>query len=108
VRYLKRVDIGLTQLSVLNSYRSFNQLMGKYDDKIVLIAKLFNEEVHLIAARDITTIEQLNGRKVNIDVFSSASESKLKKSTFPSAKLLKCSRPARLRGRPTSRGNPPS
>jgi uncharacterized protein len=67
VRYLKGVDIGLTQLSVLNSYRSFNQLMGKYDDKIVLIAKLFNEEVHLIAARDITTIEQLNGRKVNID-----------------------------------------
>ena len=64
---LKGVDIGLTQLSVLNSFRSFNQLMGKYEDKIVLITKLFNEEVHLIAARDITTIEQLNGRKVNID-----------------------------------------
>jgi uncharacterized protein len=67
VRYLKGVDIGLTQLSVLNSFRSANQLLGKYDDKIVYIAKLFNEEVHLIAARDITSIEQLNGRKVNID-----------------------------------------
>jgi uncharacterized protein len=67
VRYLKGIDIGLTQLSVLNSFRSSNQLMGKYDDKIVYIAKLFNEEVHLIAARDITSIEQLNGRKVNID-----------------------------------------
>jgi uncharacterized protein len=67
VRYLKGVDIGLTQLSVLNSFRSFNQLMGKYEDKIVLISKLFNEEVHLIAARDISTIGQLNGRKVNID-----------------------------------------
>jgi TRAP-type uncharacterized transport system substrate-binding protein len=67
VRYLKGVDIGLTQLSVLNSFRSSNQMLGKYDDKIVYIAKLFNEEVHLIATRDITSIEQLNGRKVNID-----------------------------------------
>jgi uncharacterized protein len=67
VRYLKGVDIGLTQLSVLNSYRSFNQLMGQNEDKIVVIAKLFNEEVHLVAAADITAIEQLNGRKVNID-----------------------------------------
>src|SRR5215475_1049888 len=67
VRYLKGVDIGLTQLSVLNSFRSSNQTLGKYDDKIVYIAKLFNEEVHLIAARDITSIEQLNGRRVNID-----------------------------------------
>jgi TRAP-type uncharacterized transport system substrate-binding protein len=73
VRYLKGVDIGLTQLSVLNSFRSFNQLMGKYEDKIVLIAKLFNEEVHLIAARDIAKIEQLNGRKVNIDDVRSGS-----------------------------------
>jgi TRAP-type uncharacterized transport system substrate-binding protein len=67
VRYLKGVDIGLTQLSVLNSFRSSNQTLGQYDDKIVYIAKLFNEEVHLIAAKDITSIEQLNGRKVNID-----------------------------------------
>jgi TRAP-type uncharacterized transport system substrate-binding protein len=67
VRYLRGVDIGLTQLSVLNSFRSSNQTLGKYDDKIVYIAKLFNEEVHLIAGRDVTSIEQLNGRKVNID-----------------------------------------
>ena len=67
VRYLKGIDIGLTQLSVLNSFRSSNQTLGKYDDKIVYIAKLFNEEVHLIAGPEITSIDQLNGRKVNID-----------------------------------------
>src|SRR5260370_25876291 len=66
-RFLKGVEVGLTQLSVLNSFRSSNATLGKYDDKIVYIAKLFNEEVHLIAGRDITSIEQLNGRKVNID-----------------------------------------
>jgi uncharacterized protein len=66
VRYLKGIDIGLTQLSVLNNFRSAYQKLGKYDDKLVYIAKLFNEEVHLIAGREITSIEQLNGRKVNI------------------------------------------
>jgi len=38
------VDIGLTQLSVLNSFRSSNQTLGKYDDKIVYIAKLFTKK----------------------------------------------------------------
>jgi len=66
VRYLKGIDIGLTQLSVLNNFRSAYQKLGKYDDKLVYIAKLFNEEVHLIAGREITSIEQLDGRKVNI------------------------------------------
>jgi TRAP-type uncharacterized transport system substrate-binding protein len=64
---LKGVDIGLTQLSVLNSFRKSNQMLGKHDDKIVYIAKLFNEEVHLIADRDITSIKQLDHRRVNID-----------------------------------------
>ena len=66
VRYLKGIDIGLTQLSVLNNFCSAYQKLGKYDDKLVYIAKLFNEEVHLIVGREITSIEQLNGRKVNI------------------------------------------
>jgi uncharacterized protein len=67
VRYLKGIDIGLTQVSILDGLRRSNQALGKDDDKIVYIAKLFNEEVHLIAGPDITSIEQLNGRRVNID-----------------------------------------
>jgi uncharacterized protein len=66
VRYLKGIDIGLTQLSVLNNFRSAYQKLGKYDDKLVYIAKLFNEEVHLIAGGEMTSIEQLDGCKVNI------------------------------------------
>jgi TRAP-type uncharacterized transport system substrate-binding protein len=68
VRYLRGVDIGLTQTNILNNFRRSNERMGQHDDNIVYIAKLFNEEVHLIAGRGITSIEQLKGRKVNIDV----------------------------------------
>lgn len=74
VRYLRGIDIGLTQLSVLNNFRSAYQKLGKQDDKLVYIAKLFNEEVHLMAGGDITSVEQLAGRKVNIgDVRSGTS-----------------------------------
>jgi TRAP-type uncharacterized transport system substrate-binding protein len=67
VRYLKGVDVGLTQVSIMDGMRRSNQALGKEDDKIVYITRLFTEEVHLIAGPDITSIEQLNGRKVNMD-----------------------------------------
>jgi TRAP-type uncharacterized transport system substrate-binding protein len=41
--------------------------MGQIDNKIVYIAKLFNEEVHLVAKPNITSIMQLKGLKVNVD-----------------------------------------
>ena len=73
VRNLKGIDIGITQTSILNSFRRSNQLMGVYDDKIVYIAPLFTEEVHLIARREINSIEELRGKKVNLDEIGSGS-----------------------------------
>jgi TRAP-type uncharacterized transport system substrate-binding protein len=67
VRYLRGIDIGLTQTNILNSFRRSDVRLGQSDDKIVYIAKLFNEEVHLVARRDIPSIDELRGRKVNLD-----------------------------------------
>jgi TRAP-type uncharacterized transport system substrate-binding protein len=67
VRYLRGVDIGLTQTSILNSFRRSDESMGQTENKIAYIAKLFNEEVHLVARPNITSIEQLRGLKVNLD-----------------------------------------
>jgi uncharacterized protein len=67
VRYVKGIDIGLTQTSILNNFRRSNERMGQTENKIVYIAKLFNEEVHLVARSNITAIDQLRGRKVNLD-----------------------------------------
>jgi len=67
VRYVRGVDIGLTQTNVLNNFRRSNERLGQVDDKIVYIAKLFNEEVHLVAKPEITSIAQLKGLKVNLD-----------------------------------------
>jgi uncharacterized protein len=67
VRYLKGVDIGLTQTNILNSFRRSSERMGQTENKIVYIAELFKEEVHLVARPNITSIEQLRGLKVNLD-----------------------------------------
>jgi uncharacterized protein len=67
LRYVRGVDIGLTQTNILNSFRRSNERLGQVDNKIVHIAKLFNEEVHLVARPNITSIEQLRGLKVNLD-----------------------------------------
>jgi TRAP-type uncharacterized transport system substrate-binding protein len=67
VRYLRGVDIGLTQTSILNNFRRSNESMGQTENKIAYIAKLFDEEVHLVAKPNITSIEQLRGLKVNLD-----------------------------------------
>jgi TRAP-type uncharacterized transport system substrate-binding protein len=67
VRYLRGIDIGLTQTSILNNFRRSNERMGQTENKIAYLAKLFNEEVHLVAKPNITSIEQLRGLKVNLD-----------------------------------------
>jgi len=66
VRFLKGVDLGITQSNLLGYYKRTNEI-GPIDDKIVYIAKLFNEEMHLVVRTDsgINSIEQLAGRKVN-------------------------------------------
>jgi uncharacterized protein len=71
VRSLKGIDIGLTQTSILNNFRRSNELLGVRDNKIVYIAKLFNLEAHLLVRSDTTSLEQLQGKKVNLDELGS-------------------------------------
>src|SRR6266545_217052 len=66
VRFLKGVDLGITQTNLLNAARRGNEL-GPLDGRIVYIARLFSEELHLVVRADsgITSIEQLAGKTVN-------------------------------------------
>src|SRR4051812_11378870 len=75
VRFLKGVDLGITQSVILNGFRKSNEI-GSIDDKIVYIAKLFNEEMHLIVRADsgIDSIDQLAGRKVNFSDIGSGTQ----------------------------------
>lgn len=62
--YLRGVDIAFTQSDVLEYYRT--QLkVPNLQDRIGYILRLYNTEVHILAASDIRTMEDLRGRKVS-------------------------------------------
>jgi uncharacterized protein len=75
VRFLKGIDLGITQSIILNEFRASNEI-GNIDDQIVYIAKLFNEEMHVVVRADsgITALDQLDGKKVNFSDVGSGSQ----------------------------------
>jgi len=75
VRFLKGIDLGITQSIILNQFRESGE-MGNIGDKIDYIAKLFNEEMHVVVRADsgINSIEALNGKKVNFSDIGSGSQ----------------------------------
>ncbi len=66
VMFLRGVDIGIVQMDAREQLRSEN-LQTDAVRRLRYITRLYNEEVHIIANRDITDIRQLEGKKVNID-----------------------------------------
>jgi TRAP transporter TAXI family solute receptor len=67
VRFIKGIDLAITQTNLLARMRQSGEI-GALDDKIVYLAKLFNEELHIVVRADsgIGSIEQLNGRNVSL------------------------------------------
>ena len=75
VRYLKGIDLGITVTSVLGKFRRSGEL-GDLSDKIDYITKLSDDEMHVMVRTDsgITSLDQLNGKKVNFSDMGSATE----------------------------------
>jgi TRAP transporter TAXI family solute receptor len=62
--YLRGVDLALLQGDVLEFYQRFEAEPGIFD-KIRCVAELAREEVHLMARSEFSTIDQLQGARVN-------------------------------------------
>ena len=75
VRYLKGIDLGITVTSVLGKFRRSGEL-GDLSDKIDYITKLSDDEMHVMVRTNsgITSLDQLNGKKVNFSDMGSATE----------------------------------
>lgn len=75
VRFLKGIDLGITQSNLLNAFRRSGEI-GNLDEKIVYITKLYNEEMHFVVRADagITSIEQLEGKRVNFSDIGSGTQ----------------------------------
>jgi uncharacterized protein len=67
---LKGLDIGIVRSDGLEEIKKDPAFRGAERD-IAYIMKLFNDEAHLIAGKDITDIRQLAGKRVNFDLLGS-------------------------------------
>jgi uncharacterized protein len=72
ILYLRGVDIGFVQADAL-AYAKQHDMFPGLTQNIRYIAKLYDEEVHVLARKDITKPEDLNGQRVNVDVAGSGS-----------------------------------
>ena len=68
VMFLRGVDMGITQANVLKHYAKTGELGSNFMEQVVYVAKLFNEEVHIVVRPDVTDIKQLMGKTVNLGV----------------------------------------
>ncbi len=65
ILYLKGVDVGIIQSDVL-AYVRDRKIHKGLDRRLNYITKLYNEEFHLLARKQVGSLEQLAGKRVNI------------------------------------------
>jgi TRAP transporter TAXI family solute receptor len=66
IMYLRGVDLGIVQMDALAALRT-EGMQDQAVQRLRYVARLYNEEVHVVAKREITDFRQLEGKKVNID-----------------------------------------
>lgn len=67
LKLLRGIDIAILQTDILD-YAREQQLFPGIETSITYIAKLYNEEFHLLARPEINSITDLANQKVNIDL----------------------------------------
>ena len=67
LKALRGIDLAIVQSDVLDYARQQN-LFGGIERSFTYVAKLYNEELHLLARADIKTVADLGNQKVNVDL----------------------------------------
>ena len=74
VLFLRGVDMGITQANILKHYAKTGELGANFIDQVAYIAKLFNEEMHIVVRSDVNDVHELQGKAVNFGADGSGTE----------------------------------
>ncbi len=66
VLFMRGVDMGITQANVLKHFAKTGELGPNLEKRVAYIAKLFNEEMHVLARAEVSDIRALDGKTVNM------------------------------------------
>lgn len=67
ILYLRGIDFGIVQSDVL-TYIKQQRTFGNIENRVHYITKLHNQELHVIARKEIKSLSDLKGRKVNFGI----------------------------------------
>jgi TRAP-type uncharacterized transport system substrate-binding protein len=67
LKYLRGIDLAILQMDVLD-YAKEQRLFPGLEASLSYVAKLYNEEFHLLAGADIKSVSDLANKKVNVDL----------------------------------------
>src|SRR5215212_1151456 len=66
IMFLRGVDIGIVQMDARQGLSTAG-LQANAQQRLRYLARLYNEELHVLARREVSSLKELEGKKVNID-----------------------------------------
>jgi uncharacterized protein len=74
ILHLRGIDLGITQSNILAYLKKNPDFGGNIENRLAYIAKLYNEELHILAGPGIESIKDLEGKKVNYSDIGSGTQ----------------------------------
>ena len=74
VLHLKGVDLGITQANIMSYLKKTGEFGTGIDARLAYVARLYNEEMHVLAGPGINRIQDLSGKKVNFSDVGSGTQ----------------------------------
>ena len=72
--HLRGVDLCITQANIMSYLKKTGEFGTTIDQRLAYIARLYNEEMHILAGPGINRVQDLNGKKVNFSDVGSGTQ----------------------------------
>jgi TRAP transporter TAXI family solute receptor len=74
ILYLRGVDMGITQSNILRYFNDTGEVGRNIENRMRYIARLYNEEMHVLVRAEYNTLQDLAGKKVNFSDIGSGTQ----------------------------------
>jgi TRAP transporter TAXI family solute receptor len=74
ILYLKGVDMGITQSNILRYFNESGEVGRNIENRMRYIARLYNEEMHVLVRPEYNTLQDLRGKTVNFSDIGSGTQ----------------------------------
>ena len=74
ILYLRGVDMGITQSNILRYFNESGEVGRNIENRMRYIARLYNEEMHVLVRPEYNTLQDLRGKKVNFSDIGSGTQ----------------------------------